>query len=315
MKKSKTLKLLISMIFLFSIVFNATTLSASVKKFTLKVGEKKQLVVYGTSGKKVKWKSSKKKIATVNKKGIVKGKKKGKTTITAKYGSKQTKFKITVKKANNNQSSATSTYTTANNSLTTVSNSELAAGLLIDAQIMQNHTILLTVTNTNSQMIPHYTINYMFKNSNGIAIETGNEYGYVINAYQTHHISIYGYSSKINQIDLSQSIISATVDTGYNYIDVTSVVTITPNQTLNNVDLALTCYNSDLDSVFVDATVLYYDNNGAIIGSEDISFYPQSGETVIKETYNAPSEFNSDYDEIPLYSSYSIVYHAYKYNY
>ena len=44
MKKSKTLKLLISMIFLFSIVFNATTLSASVKKFTLKVGEKKQLV-------------------------------------------------------------------------------------------------------------------------------------------------------------------------------------------------------------------------------------------------------------------------------
>lgn len=81
MKKSKTLKLLISMIFLFSIVFNATTLSASVKKFTLKVGEKKQLVVYGTSGKKVKWKSSKKKIATVNKKGIVKGKKRVKQQL------------------------------------------------------------------------------------------------------------------------------------------------------------------------------------------------------------------------------------------
>lgn len=47
--------------------------------------------------KKVKWSSSKKKVATVSAKGKVKAKKKGKTTIIAKVGKKKYKCKITVK--------------------------------------------------------------------------------------------------------------------------------------------------------------------------------------------------------------------------
>lgn len=81
MKKSKTLKLLISMIFLFSIVFNATTLSASVKKFTLKVGEKKTTCCVWNKRKESKMEIFKEKIATVNKKGIVKGKKRVKQQL------------------------------------------------------------------------------------------------------------------------------------------------------------------------------------------------------------------------------------------
>lgn len=46
--------------------------------------------------KKVKWSSSNKKVASVSSKGLVKGKKKGKCTITAKVGKKKMKCKVTI---------------------------------------------------------------------------------------------------------------------------------------------------------------------------------------------------------------------------
>ena len=82
-----------------------TKTSAKVKlnktKVTIHVGESYKLKVKGTK-KKVTWKSSKKSVVTVNKKGIIKGKKAGKSTITAKVGKKKLKCKVTViVKANN----------------------------------------------------------------------------------------------------------------------------------------------------------------------------------------------------------------------
>ena len=63
------------------------------------VGETLKLKLNGLpKGAKVKWKSSKSKIATVNKKGVVKaGKKPGKTTVSVKYGKKTYKVKVVVK--------------------------------------------------------------------------------------------------------------------------------------------------------------------------------------------------------------------------
>lgn len=52
--------------------------------------------------KGIKYKTSNKKIATVNKKGILKGSKTGSTMITVKYKKKSVKLKITVKKAKRN---------------------------------------------------------------------------------------------------------------------------------------------------------------------------------------------------------------------
>lgn len=66
-------------------------------KITLTIDQKMTLKVKGTK-KKVKWSSSKKKIATVSSKGVVKAKKEGKTTITAKVGGKKYKCKVTVNK-------------------------------------------------------------------------------------------------------------------------------------------------------------------------------------------------------------------------
>lgn len=69
------------------------------RKVTLVQGKKKRLKVRNLSRRrKVKWYSTKKPVATVNKKGIVKAKKKGKATIVAKIGKKKYRCKIIVKK-------------------------------------------------------------------------------------------------------------------------------------------------------------------------------------------------------------------------
>lgn len=69
------------------------------KKVTLVQGKKKRLKVRNLSRRrKVKWYSTKKSVATVNKKGVVKAKKKGKAYIVAKVGKKKYRCKVIVKK-------------------------------------------------------------------------------------------------------------------------------------------------------------------------------------------------------------------------
>ena len=77
-----------------------TKVTAAVKSRTLAVGESFNLSVVInpiSSKQKVKYKSSNKKVVSVTKKGIIKGKKKGKAVITITSGSKKTKVKVTVR--------------------------------------------------------------------------------------------------------------------------------------------------------------------------------------------------------------------------
>lgn len=69
----------------------------SLRELSLEEGKTKTLKVNGTK-KSVKWGTSNKSIATVNNKGIVKAKKPGKATITAKCGTYTLKCKVTVTK-------------------------------------------------------------------------------------------------------------------------------------------------------------------------------------------------------------------------
>lgn len=71
----------------------------SKKKATVTIGTPLTLTVKKSKAdtkKKVKWSSSKKSIASVNKSGKIVAKKPGKTTITAKVGKKKYKCKVTV---------------------------------------------------------------------------------------------------------------------------------------------------------------------------------------------------------------------------
>ena len=82
------------------------------KKITVKVGKTKKLKVKNLKGKKVKWKTSNKKVVKIKKtkkKTVVKlkGKKAGTATVTAKIGKKKYKCKVTVKGAKKSTSSNT----------------------------------------------------------------------------------------------------------------------------------------------------------------------------------------------------------------
>lgn len=70
------------------------------KKLTMKVSKRHTLKIKGVKGKII-WKSSKPKVAKVNKKGKVTALRKGKATITAKAGKKLYKCVVTVKDKKN----------------------------------------------------------------------------------------------------------------------------------------------------------------------------------------------------------------------
>lgn len=76
----------------------ATKYRLNKTKLKVSIGRTARLKVKNSGKKRVKWKSSNKKIATVSKKGLVKGRKKGKTVITATVGKKKLKCRVTVKK-------------------------------------------------------------------------------------------------------------------------------------------------------------------------------------------------------------------------
>lgn len=98
----KNAKKIVAFMFVFLLVLEILPIQSdaavkiNVKKKTITVGGSVTLRIKGTK-KKVKWSSSNKKVATVSSKGVVKGKRVGKTTITAKVAKKSLKCKITVK--------------------------------------------------------------------------------------------------------------------------------------------------------------------------------------------------------------------------
>lgn len=102
----QTFAWILALMMVFSI-FPATQVNAATKpklsktKITMTVGQSKKLKVKGISkkrAKRIKWKSSKKKVVTVTKTGKIKARKAGKATITAKVGKKKLKCKVVVKR-------------------------------------------------------------------------------------------------------------------------------------------------------------------------------------------------------------------------
>lgn len=102
MKKFRKLILVFSVIILLIPAFETSAATKEVKlkvstTYKIQKGEKLKLYVKGyKKSKKVKWKSSKKKVATVSKKGVVTGKKGGTCKITATIGKKKYTVKVKV---------------------------------------------------------------------------------------------------------------------------------------------------------------------------------------------------------------------------
>lgn len=90
-----------------TVMVEAAQVKLNTKKVTLRKGETKKLKLKNASGK-IKWKSSKKSVASVSSNGLVKAKKTGKTTVTAIYKNKQYKCAVTVKASSKTSGGSTS---------------------------------------------------------------------------------------------------------------------------------------------------------------------------------------------------------------
>ena len=106
MKKKRLLGIIIMIMTMFLLTFNASAaVKISKKSATLIKGQSVTLKITGTK-EKVKWSSSKEKVAAVSQKGKVKAKAKGKATILAKVGGKTYKCKIKVETPKINKTKA-----------------------------------------------------------------------------------------------------------------------------------------------------------------------------------------------------------------
>ena len=89
-----------------AVTVKAKKIKLNKTSFSLTVGKSTTLKLSNATASKVKWSTSNKKIATVSSKGVVKGKKAGKVTITATYKNKKYKCTVTVKKSSMTQKQA-----------------------------------------------------------------------------------------------------------------------------------------------------------------------------------------------------------------
>lgn len=100
MKKIKIIIAMLVCCMIISTPCQAAKIKITINKISIiriQKGQKRQLYIKGyVTSKKIKWKSSNKKIATVSKKGVVTGKKGGNCIITATYKKKKYKAKIIV---------------------------------------------------------------------------------------------------------------------------------------------------------------------------------------------------------------------------
>ena len=99
MKRFKKASIIFLMFMLLSVIAMPVSSSAAKlnkKSISLNVGKTYTLKATETKGK-ITWTSSKKSVATVSSKGVIKARKKGTTIITAKYGKKKLTCKVTVK--------------------------------------------------------------------------------------------------------------------------------------------------------------------------------------------------------------------------
>ncbi len=78
----------------------AASLSLNRKKLTLRPGKSYTLKIRGRKSKNVKWRSTNKKIVTVNRQGKVTAKKAGKANVTATIKNKKLVCRVTVKNSN-----------------------------------------------------------------------------------------------------------------------------------------------------------------------------------------------------------------------
>ena len=121
--KKQLISYILVLTMLVSILFKGTVTnvdakkaSITKKKITMTVGQKKVIKLKGKT--KIKWKTSNKKVVTVNKEGAIKAKKVGKAKITASFSDKKIQYIVRVNKKKDDPSATPAPHPSRRNRLT-----------------------------------------------------------------------------------------------------------------------------------------------------------------------------------------------------
>lgn len=290
------------------------------KSISLQVGKTYKLKVKGTK-KKAKWSSNKKKVATVSKKGVVKGKKAGKAKITAKVGKKKYVCKVTVKKTSGKTSTKQPSTTTAtptppvvknptSSNVTSVSTDVLAENVAINLT-KTSDGVLIRATNNNNQWIDSLYVNYNLKTSEGVSSDTGNlGFPYLAPGASCERY-IYLSSESAASVDIGKTVISKTVTAAASYRTYTnqkSNVSVTHEKNVDG-DIVVTIKNNAQVEVDGYAIVYFYDGSGNIVSADESSIYMAANEQN-SSTFYAPYEYDDDGDRFLTYSTYKVDYYV-----
>lgn len=290
----------------------------SKSKIRVNVGATYKLKVKGTK-KKVKWSTKNKKIATVNKKGTVKGIAPGSTTVTAKVSKKKLTCKVTV-------NSVTPIVTAApivtpqpivdpNQQL--IVNNALAANIGARVDKLASGEILYTIVNNNTQTVSNIKLSVMLNDEAGTPVDTDTVTIEDLAAGETAYAT-YSYSAKCKQIDSAKSTISVTVAQRSSYKTyVTTNVSVTGAKNVDN-KMVMTYVNNTAQTVHLRGYVFYRDESGALLAVDDIVETLNPGatqfDTLSRPGYKYDMIGHEAWDDVE-YATADWVYRAYYYSY
>lgn len=257
-------------------------------------GSSTSISVEGTT-QKIKWTSSNKSIATVNKSGKVTGKKNGKTTITATIGTKKYSCKVTVSNK--------------------FSNSYLTKMTTYDSYLsLDKDYVIVKFKNNFSVNINITDISIVYYGPNGNMLFTDTSYN--------GDILIDANSSGINYFRTPSDIFSnykilftsrnAVGDSYYtSKVSVKNKISVNSSRSFDGVTASVV-NNSSKQLYSADVTVLYYKNN-TVIGQDTEWIYSfEPGETKYLQFSNP---YDSNYDLINFDKYEIYVYDAYYYDF
>lgn len=293
-------------------------------KVSINIGKTYKLKIKGTK-KKATWKSSKPYVASVTKKGIVKGWTAGTTKVTAKVGKKKCACKVVVKTVVAPPVAPTLTpvsiVTTPapNSNTTTIANSVLAANISVTTNVMLDGNVLFTVRNNNTVCVNNIQINYQLKNAMGEVLRTSSFSLGVIDTGATTYNTVTVYSDLA--IDTTKTIASVAVSPYSWRQPANSSISVTHTKmAVTSTDpypgISITMVNQSLYKASVDGIVLFYDDAGQIVSAKNLYETIQPSATVFTDAPAPKGDFDYDNDGRKEYTnlhyaSYSVITNSY----
>ena len=248
----------------------------SKKKVKISVGGKYQLKVKGTK-KKAKWSTANKYVASVNKKGLIKGVGVGSTKITAKIGKKKYKCSVKVnlpsykntKPVNSNNQQPVVTTPTIQQPI--AANNVFATNIAVKVDKLPSGQILFTIQNNNTAAVPRTNISVIYKDAAGIPITTDSITKYDIQAGAIDYELPYVSSANVQKIDPAQTAISVNISTSSSYRKYYTQYVNAVSQSSADGKLFVTYTSTAPCKLTIRGYVFYRDATGVVVAVDDLS--------------------------------------------